>query len=556
MGGSGSRVTMLLPSSEWLKNQLQNKGGTKFGMNGGERTTGKRSADSASDAPDSKIQRREGEWTQPAHRDHGVRHERPVGTSKRESHEHPVGASQRLRQERPVDSSQSVRHERTVGTSQRGRVESYQMYTPAPTVNVRPSGISDTQPRRVAPGDVWSDGRSNESGVHRRQSVQIQAVAPRAPVSVRGRGSPTRNRDTAVSYSHFKDTLGKITSSYGSISIGSMDGVGRCVSQWLFSALSIAICDATALVTRAVANASREDANESDDDDDGMVQRVTFDDPDEAMLESMTTVQSIVLLLFCAISSLSMAMMVIYFYAIFLGVIQNPNDMPMFGSAKKEHVLGIERLIDWALNRYDKAGWPIRKAFPRAMCVLWDTRYVAIRGISYEIYNSRSGKDMSDIERFCASALGDALRDVASLLVPTAPSAHSAINPLYYTLMINAGKNHALVNVPLHVSNALVVLLLVDLIERRAKDFGALEALTSAVNHVNKDVEIKAANAEDVVTNVIKWLRASDSLGDAIRAYLRYQLRGILCREQNCAPQTKNSGALKRCSNEPKGPLC
>jgi hypothetical protein len=325
-----------------------------------------------------------------------------------------------------------------------------------------------------------------------------------------------------------------------------MDGVARCISQWVFPALSIAICDATALVTRALANATREDANESDDDDnDGIVQRVTFDDPDEAMLESMTTVQSIVLLLFCAISWLMFAML-IYFYAIFLGGIQNPNDMPMFGSAEQEQVLRIKKLIDDALNRYDKARWPIRKGFPRAMCVLWDTMGVAIRGISYEIYkHSRSGKDMSDIERFCASALGDALRDVASLLVPTAPSAPSAISPLYYTLMIKAGKNRALVNVPLHVSNALVVLLLVDLIERRARDFGALEALTSAVNSVNKDAEIKAANAEEVVTKVLKWLNASDSLGDAIWAYLRYQRRGILCPEQNCAPQTKNSGALK-----------
>jgi hypothetical protein len=324
-----------------------------------------------------------------------------------------------------------------------------------------------------------------------------------------------------------------------------MGDVGRCVSQWVFSALSIAICDATALVTRAVANASREDANESDDDNEGMAQRVTFDDPDEAMLESMNTVQIIALLLFCSISWLMLGWL-IYVWAIMFGVIQNPNDMPMFGSDEKEQVRRLKGVIARALDGYDGAGWPIRKAFPRAMCVLWDTRDVAIRGISYEIYkHSRSGKDMSDIERFCASALGDALRDVASLLVPTAPSAPSAINPLYYTLMINAGKNRALVNVPLHVSNALVVLLLVDLIERRAKDFGALEALTSAVNHVNKDVEIKAANAEDVVTNVIKWLRASDSLDDAIRAYLRYQLRGILCREQNCAPQTKNSGALK-----------
>jgi hypothetical protein len=511
-----------LPSSEWLKNQLQNEGGTKFGMNGGERTTGKRSADSASDAPDSKIQRREGEWTQPALVAHAVRHERPVGTSKRESHEHPVGASQRLRQERPVDSSQSVRHERTVGTSQRGRVESYQMYTPAPTVNVRPSGISDTQPRRVAPGDVWSDGRSNESGVHRRQSVQIQAVAPRAPVSVRGRGSPTRNRYTAVSYSYFEHTLGKITSSYGSISIGSMGDVAGCISQWLFSALSIAICDATALVTRGVANASREDANESDDDNDGMVQRVTFDDPAEAMLESMNTVQIIALLLFCSISWLMLGMLM-YSWAIMFGVIQNPNDMPMFGSGEKEQVRSLKTLIASALDGYDGAGWPIRKAFPRAMCVLWDTRDVAIRGISYEMYkHSRSGKDMSDIERFCASALGDALRDVASLLVPTAPSAHSAINPLYYTLMINAGKNRALVNVPLHVSNALVVLLLVDLIERRAKDFDALGDLTSAINSVNKDAEIKAARAEDVVTEVLRWLNASSSLRYAIRAYLRY----------------------------------
>jgi hypothetical protein len=220
--------------------------------------------------------------------------------------------------------------------------------------------------------------------------------------------------------------------------------------------------------------------------------------------------------------------------------------MPMFGSDEKEQVRRLKRLIARALEGYDKAGWPIRKAFPRAMCVIWDTRDVAIRGISYEIYkHSRSGKDRSDIERFCASALGDALRDVASLLVPTAPSAPSAINPLYYTLMINAGKNRALVNVPLHVSNALVVLLLVDLIERRAKDFDTLEALTSAINSVNKDAEIKAERAEDVVTKVLKWLNASDSLGDAIWAYLRSQRRGLLCPEQNCAPQTKNPGALK-----------
>jgi hypothetical protein len=301
-----------------------------------------------------------------------------------------------------------------------------------------------------------------------------------------------------------------------------MDGVGRCVSQWLFSALSIAICDATALVTRAVANASREDANESDDDNDGMVQRVTFDDPAEAMLESMNTVQIIALLLFCSISWLMLGWLV-YVWAIMLGVIQNPNDMPMFGSGKKEQVRSMKTLITRALEGYDKAGWPIRKAFPRAMCVLWDTRDVAIRGISYEMHkHSRSGKDMSDIERFCASALGDALRDVASLLVPTAPSASSAINPLYYTLMINAGKNRALVNVPLHVSNALVVLLLVDLIERRAKDFDALGDLTSAINSVNKDAEIKAERAEDVVAKVLKWLNASDSLSYAIRAYLRY----------------------------------
>jgi hypothetical protein len=272
--------------------------------------------------------------------------------------------------------------------------------------------------------------------------------------------------------------------------------------------------------------------------DSDIVEEVTFDSPEEARPVLQQVRKAIIegLIASCFV-------VLIWTWEKLLRYCDGRLGSPCFGSDavaierdRRAYISKINNVLTEALQAYDKAGLPVRAVLCGATARLWETRNIACACLAGEIHKSAYenarpvGREAVDRAiRSSSSALDQALCNIAALLVPTArlTDGRSLDRPMYHTLRVSYGQKHALVSVPLHRASCMMVLLLVDLIQRpeaalAPDDLGAFQ---SAIAKAKDGAKIRAETTSGVIDAAIAWLNADAALGAAIRAYLRGRSR-------------------------------